>query len=158
MRNPFAALLLSSLLLVPAARAAWAAASDNGPIPDAAALAALDQHAEHADPRERCYLYTQLAQLYTRLAGQQIAAGEMDRARLTLKRVEHYAELVHTGIAADPKHLKNLKNAEMMMHQASFHLQEYARNVSTDDKITVKATLSKLDQVNDELLAQVFAH
>jgi len=45
-----------------------------------------------------------------------------------------------------------------MMHHTTYRLAEYLHLVSGDDKDTVQATLKQLDQVNDELLTQVFKH
>ncbi len=127
-------------------------------IPDDATLAQLDQRAEHADPRERCFLYTELAHFYTMAAGRQLALGDTDHASASLKRIQHYADLIHTGLVSDARKLKNLKNAEMLMHETTFHLGEYLHLVSSEDKAEVQAALKQLDKVNDELLAQVFAH
>jgi hypothetical protein len=51
-----------------------------------------------------------------------------------------------------------LKTAEELMHHTTFKLGEFLHLVSDDNKDTVQATLKQLDQVNDELLAQVFSH
>ncbi len=142
------------LLLAPPAHAF--ASSDV--IPDDATLAQLDQRADHADPRERCFLYTELAHFYTIAAGRQLAEGDTDHAAASLKRIQHYADLIHVGLVSDARKLKNLKNAEMLMHETTFHLGEYLHLVSSEDKVEVQAALKQLDKVNEELLAQVFAH
>lgn len=149
-----AALLL--LLLPSCANAASPANGETNP--DSAALVQLDQRAQQADPREQCFRYTELAHAYAEIAGHQIAVGEMEQATASLKRVEHYAALVHSGLLRDAKKLKNLKNAELLMHQTAHRLGECLHLVSTEDKPVVQATLKQLDQVNEELLAQVFAH
>jgi len=46
----------------------------------------------------------------------------------------------------------------MLMHNTTFRLGQYLHLVSGDDQATVKDTLKQLNQVNDELLAQVFNH
>ena len=142
------------LLLTPHARA-FAAADV---VLDDAALAHLEDKAQHADPRERCFLYTELAHFYTIAAGKEIASGDMDRASASLKKIEHYGELIHGGLSSDVKKLKNLKNAEMLMHETTYHLGEYLHLVSSDDKAEIVAALRQLDKVNEEMLAQVFAH
>ena len=146
--------LVLLFLLIPRAHAF--AASDT--ILDEAALAHLDEKAQHADPRERCFLYTELAHFYTVTAGKQLASGDIESATVSLKKIEHYGELIHGGLAVDAKKLKNLKNAEMLMHETTFHLTEYLHLVSSEDKAELQAALKQLDRVNDELLAQVFAH
>jgi hypothetical protein len=122
---------------------------------DAASLAQLEDRAEHAGPREQCFLFTELVQHYTDVAGKQMAAGEMDQASASLKRIRTFADRIHLGLARDTK---RLKNAEMLMHAATFHLNQFMRMVSTEDKAIVEMTLKQLNKVHDELLAQVFAH
>jgi hypothetical protein len=155
MRTMLVRILAASLLFVAPQFHAFAATDV---IPDDAALAQLDQRAEHADPRERCFLYTELAHYYTMAAGRQLAQGDMDHATATLKRIRHYGELIHAGLVSDARKLKNLKNAEMLMHETTFHLGEYLHLVSSEDKVEVMAALKQLDSVNEELLAQVFSH
>ena len=152
MRFPLqtAALLMFSVLLVPGLRAAT-----NDAALDSAALAQMEVRASHADPREQCFLYTELVQVYTEVAGKQMAAGEMTEASATLKRVQGFAEHIHMGLAKDTK---RLKNAEMVMHAATHRLGQYVHLVSDEDKAVVASTLKQLDKVNDEMLAQVFAH
>lgn len=144
------ALLLSTLL--PPARAL---SNPEGRNLDAAGMTLLEERADHANPREQCFLYTELVHAYTEVAGQQMASGDMDQASVTLRRIQHFAERIHIGLARDTK---RLKNTEILMHTASHHLGQYLRLVSSDDKLIVQSTLKQLDKVNDELLAQVFAH
>ena len=44
------------------------------------------------------------------------------------------------------------------MHHTTYRLAQYLHLVSDDDRQTVQETLKQLNQVNDDLLAQVFAH
>lgn len=122
---------------------------------DLSSLAALEARAEHATAREQCFLYTELVHGYTQLAGRQMSAGDMDQASLTLRRIQQFAGRIHMGLASDTK---RLKSAEMLMHTTVRNLTEFMHHVSTDDKTVVETTLKQLDKVNDELLAQVFAH
>jgi hypothetical protein len=52
---------------------------------------------------------------------------------------------------------KRLKNAELLMHHTIYRLGDYMRAASGDDKATLQATLKQLDQVQGEILTQVFA-
>ncbi len=122
---------------------------------DPAAIAQLEGRAEHAGQREQCFLYTELVHVYTEVAGHQMAAGDMDQASTTLKRIQHYADLIHMDLARDTK---KLKNAEMLVHSSTYHLSQYMHRVSSEDEVIVASTLKQLDKVHDELLAQVFAH
>ncbi len=139
--------LLSSLCLT---RPAHAASSDNQQT-----LAQLEQRADQASPREQCFLYAQIVHTMTEQAGQQIASGDTEQAAATLKQVNKYARLIHQNLAHNAK---RLKDAEELIHNTTFRLAECLHLVSGPDKATVQETLKQLDQVNDELLTQVFAH
>jgi len=151
MRNTVASTVVVFFLALPLAHAL----SSHDDLTTEAGLAQFEQRAEHAEAREQAFLYTELVQVYTQMAGKQIAAGEMDEANLTLKRIQHCAEKIHEGLA---RNTKKLKDTEMMLHMATYHLGQYMHTLSNDDKPTVESTLKQLDKVHDELLAQVFAH
>ena len=122
---------------------------------DAAGMIQLENRADHAAPREQCFLYTELVEVYTMVAEKQLAAGEIEQASATFKRVESYAERIHMNLAKDTK---RVKNAEKKVETASFRLGQFLRQVSAEDRAVVQTTLKKLNVVHDELLAQVFAH
>jgi hypothetical protein len=142
--------LVAATLLVTPCRAA----SDEALL-DSQALASLEARAAAANPREQCFLYTELVHHMTVAAGREMLDGETERASQTLKRVEHYASLIHMGLAKDTK---RLKNAEMMMHKTTYRLTGFLHQASTEDKATLEATLKELDTVQNELLDQVFSH
>lgn len=152
-RPAFLSLLLLALLMCASTTARAAAINEN--LPDEQTLSQLELRAQQANPREQCFLYTELVHTMTEIAGKQLLAGEDDQASATLKRVEHYAQLIHLGIANDTK---RLKNAELLMHHTTHRLGDYMRAASSDDRITLEATLKQLNVVQDELLAQVFRH
>jgi hypothetical protein len=155
--RPRIALHLASLSLFSALYLAvplHAAAVDDA-IPSPEGLVQLEQRASQANPREQCFLYTELVHVMTVKAGKEIADGDTEQATATLKQVNRYAHLIHMNLANDTK---RLKNAEMLMHHTTYRLAEYLHLVSGEDKDTVQATLKQLDQVNDELLTQVFNH
>ena len=122
---------------------------------DAQGIALLESRAAQANPREQCFLYTELVHHMTEVAGKQMLDGDAEHASKTLKQVEHYANLIHLGLAKDTK---RLKNAEMMMHKTTYRLAGYLHVASTEDKATLEATLKQLDTVQTELLDQVFNH
>lgn len=119
------------------------------------ALQQLEQRASEAKPREQCFLYTELVHIMTEKAGKEINDGDTEQAAATLKQIDKYAHLIHLNLARDTK---RLKSAEMLMHSTTYRLGQYLHLVSGDDQATVKDTLKQLNQVNDELLAQVFNH
>jgi hypothetical protein len=148
-----APLLILPLLLTFSTPALASSVDEN--IPDAQALSQLELRAEQANPRDQCFLYTELVHTMTEIAGRQMLNGDIDQASATLKKVEHYATLIHLNLANDTK---RLKNAELLMHHTTYRLGEYLHKSSGEDRDTLQATLKRLDQIHDELLAQVFRH
>ena len=142
--------ILSTLCTAIPARAA---ADEVIPSPDV--LAQLELRASQANPREQCFLYTQLIHTMTQKAGREIADGDTEQAAHTLTQVNRYAHLIHVNLAHDAK---RIKDAEQLMHNTTYRLAQVLHLVSGQDKATVQDTLKQLDQVNDELLAQVFTH
>jgi hypothetical protein len=122
---------------------------------DEQAITQLEQRAEQAGPRDQCFLYTELVAAMTDLAGRQMVDGDTDHASAMLKKIQHYAQLIHIGLSNDPK---RVKNAEMLMHRTAYRLNEYIHEASSEDRATLQATLKQLNQVQDELLTQVFKH
>ena len=132
-----------------------ASASLDTVLPDEQTLLQLEQHALQAQPREQCFLYTELVHVMTEIAGKEMLEGNVEQASARLKRVEHYAQLIHLGLANDTK---RLKNAEQLMQHTTYRLNGLLRAASSEDRETLKSTLKQLDQVQDELLTQVFKH
>jgi hypothetical protein len=148
----FAPFLTLALFCVPAPRRAMAAA-DIAFSPEV--VQQLEQRASEAKPREQCFLYAELVQVMTQKAGKEISDGDTEQATSTLKQIDKYAHMIHLNLARDTK---RLKNAEILMHNTTYRLGQYLHLVSGDDQAVVKDTLKQLNQVNDELLAQVFNH
>lgn len=143
--------LLVQLILFPAATLEAATADKN--LTDEQAITQLEQRAQQANPRDQCFLYTELVSAMTELAGKQMVDGDTDHASAMLKKISHYAELIHIGLSSDPK---RVKNAQMLMHRTTYRLGEYIHQASSEDQATLQATLKQLNQVQDELLTQVF--
>jgi hypothetical protein len=150
----FTEVLLPLSLLVPLCVTAHASSVDDN-LPDAQALAQLELRAQQASPRDQCFLYTELVHTMTEIAGKQMLNGDIDKASDTLKKVNHYAQLIHMDLASNSK---RIKNAEMLMHHTTYRLSEYLHKASGEDQDNLKATLKQLDKVHDELLAQVLRH
>lgn len=143
--------LLSTLCLTLPSRAA--SADEAVPSPDA--LAQLELRASQANPREQVFLYTQLVHTMTQKAGKEIADGDTEQAAATLSKINQYAHMIHVTLA---RNAKKLKDAEELMHNTTFRLGQVLHLASGPDKATVQETLKQLDQVNDEILAEVFTH
>lgn len=148
--SPLVFPIILCALTAPSARAAI---DESVPAPEY--IAQMEAHAAQAKPREQCFLYAEIIHGMTQLAGKQFIDGDVVQATATLKKIEHYAELVHANLANDTK---RLKEAEMLMQHSTSHLGMYIRQASSDDQASLKATLAQLDHVHDELLTQVFAH
>lgn len=147
-------LVRAALVLILLVSSAHAAFTNNLAL-DSAGLAQLEARAEHAGAREQCYLYTELVEAYIDLAGHQISIGEMEQAFASIKRVQAFADRAHTGMARDSK---RLKDAEMVVHAATYRLEQAMHAVSTEDRAVFETTMKQLNKVHEELLAQVFAH
>jgi hypothetical protein len=150
----FAALLLPLSFTVAPCTLAYASSVDEN-LPDAQALAQLELKAQQAGPRDQCFLYTELVHTMTEIAVRQMLDGDIDKASDTLKKVNHYAQLIHIDLAGNSK---RIKNAEMLLHHTTYRLGEYLHKASAEDQDNLKATLKQLDKVHDELLAEVFKH
>jgi hypothetical protein len=149
-------LLRSSLLVLLFAYSLPACSSSvDENLPDAQTLAQLELRAQQAGPRDQCFLYTELVHTMTEIAGRQMLNGDVAQAAVTLKKVNYYAKLIHTSLADNAK---RLKNAEMLMEHTTYRLGEYVHKASSEDRDTLNATLKQLNQVHDELLAQVMKH
>ncbi len=121
-------------------------------VADPQAMAALMLKADQAQPKEQCFLYAELVHQMTELAGQQLSAGDA-RASETLHQVQKYAEKIHMGVAEDGK---KMKNAEQLMRHTSYRLNDILNASSYDDRQVLQSTLKQLEQVQTELMMQVF--
>jgi hypothetical protein len=128
-------------------------ASASSPDQRPSALATLQAKADQAQPRDRCYLYAELVSQMTDLAGHQLNSGDSGQASETLKLVQRYAEKIQTGVADDSK---RLKDAELLVRRTSFRLKDILGNASYEDRQTLEATLNQLNQVQAQLMTQVF--
>jgi len=153
--TPVRPLFLLTLLLCVAAPQKARAASFDESIRDEAALTQLETRAQAAPPREQCFLYAELVHNLTELAGSQIASGETDRAGVTLHRIDTLSQKIHMSLARDTK---RLKSAELLLQHTTRRLSDMLHVTSEDDRVTLQATLQRLDTVHNELITQVFEH
>jgi hypothetical protein len=117
------------------------------------ALATLQAKADQAQPRDRCILYAELVSQMTDLSGQQFNSGDSGQASETLKLVRRYAEKIHMGVAHDSK---KLRDAELLMQRTSFRLKGMLNKVSYEDRPSLEANLKQLNQIQMQLMMQVF--
>lgn len=141
------AVVLSTLSLT----SACAPASSLGDSPTP--LIRLQEKADQAQPRDRCFLYAELISKLTDRAGQQFNSGDSARASETLQLVQRYAEMIHVDVADDSK---KLKDAEVLMQRTSFRLTGILSEASYEDRQVLETTLKQLNQIQAQLMMQVF--
>jgi hypothetical protein len=147
--RPIGLLLVIGLLLPPLAHASNA----DKQLLDPVALSALVTKANLASPNDQCYLYAELVHQMTELASQQLSQGQDPTA--TLRAVRDYTEKIHLAEANDHK---KLKNAQILMEHTAFRLNEILHSAALDDRPILESTLKSLNQVQNELMMQVFRH
>jgi hypothetical protein len=147
--RPIGLLLFMSLLLPPLSHAS---SLDDKPI-DPVALSALATKASLASPKDQCFLYAQLVHQMTVLAGRQLSQGEDPSA--TLHAVRDYTEKIRQGAANNNK---RVKNAQILMERTAFRLNELLHSAALDERPILESTLKNLNQVQNELMMQVFRH
>jgi hypothetical protein len=123
------------------------------PIGSQAALASLQANADQAQPRDRCFRYARLVNQMTNLAGEQFDSDDPGRASETLKLVQHYVENIRTGVTGDSR---KVKDAELLIRRSSFQLTNILRNSSLEDQLVLETTLKELNQLQEQLMIQVF--
>jgi hypothetical protein len=148
--RPIGLLLFIALLLAPVGHASGA---DNKPPLDPVALSALVAKANVASPRDQCFLYAELVHQMTLVAGRQLSEGQDPSA--TLRAVRDYTQKIHLGEAKDNK---RLKNAQILMEHTAFRLNEFLHSAALDDRPILESTLKNLNEVQNELMMQVFRH
>ena len=145
--RPIGLLLFIALLLPPPSHASG---MDDKPI-DPVALSALATKASLASPKDQCFLYAELVHQMTMLAGHQVSQGEDPSA--TLRAVRDYTQKIHMAEASNNK---RLKNAQILMERTAFRLNELLHSAGLDDRPVLESTLKNLNQVQNELMMQVF--
>ena len=127
----------------------------NESVTGATELADLETQAASAEPRERCYLYTELLHNWTELAGREIAAGNDEAARAAMQHADADAAKLKSALARDSK---RLKNAELILEHSVRRLSDMVRVTTLDQREVMQSVLRHVSSVHDDLLAAVFAH
>ncbi len=89
----------------------------------------------------------------TMLSLRQYAAGDVARADGLLKRIQAAAARIHLSVASNDK---RLKNAEILLSNTAFRLNEMLHASDYDDRQLVQETLAKVNDAQDEAMKQVF--
>jgi hypothetical protein len=138
-------------VLLPASLA-WAHGMDDR-IPDAREIADLQAKVAAASPSEQPWLYAQLVHSMTELATAQYQAGDRNLASQSLKSAQGYAAKIQMNLLHDAK---KLKNAEILIRHTGFRLRELLTGASLDDRPTLEATISQLNDVQSQMMLHVF--
>jgi hypothetical protein len=117
------------------------------------ALATLQAKADQAHPKDRCFFYAEVVSQLVDLADQQFNSGDSGQASETLNLVQKYAEKIHTSVSDDSK---RLRDAELLMQRTSFRLEGIRSRASYEDRPVLEVTLKQLNQVQTQLMMQVF--
>ena len=116
-------------------------------------LEALREKADKAQPRDKCFLYARLISQMTDLADNQLNFGDSAEAMGTLNAMSRYAEEIHVNVSADAK---NLKSAELLIRHSTIRLKGMLLEASFEDRPALETTLHKVDQIQAQLMMQVF--
>jgi hypothetical protein len=131
---------------------AWAHGVDDRVL-DARELADLQAKAAAASPNEQPYLYAQLVHCMTEIATAQFQAGDTNQASQSLKSAQSYAARIQMSLLHDAK---KLKDAEILIRHTAFRLRELLTGASLDDRPALESTIQQLNQVQSEMMTQIF--
>ena len=146
-------LLLSFTFLVSFPSISLASGPNEAPL-DAAALIQMEQRADAAQPRDQCYMFTEVLHGLTELAGRQIAAGDEAQASATLERIDAVAAKVRKSSSDNPK---RLKNAELLLEHITRRLSDMTHVATGTERNAMQTTMLTLDKLHSQVLALVFA-
>jgi hypothetical protein len=144
--------VLSALLV--SASLCWAHGMNDRP-PDARQLADLEARAATASPSEQPYIYAELVHSMTEMATAEFQAGDDARASASLKAAQGYAGKIQMSLLRDAR---KLKSAEILIRHTAFRLKELMTGASLDDRPTLEATIQQLNQVQSDMMTQIFRH
>lgn len=147
---------LLCVVLTVALAAPIARASSFEDVPtDSSALVSLEAKAATAQPRDQCFLYTEILHGWTELAGRAMLAGDDSSATQAIQHADADAAKLKSAISSDSK---RLKNAELLLEHSMHRLTDMLRVSSMDEHDKMQTVLRHVSSVHDELLAAVFAH
>lgn len=140
--------LIGSFALAPPAHA-----SAGVEVVDATLLTALEQRALTANVKEQAFLYADLADKLSVLAGKQLADGQVEEAEATLERMEACTAKMESNF----RQSKSLKKTELLLHTTNRRLSDMVRAAGMEAKPHVQAALKQLNAAQSSLLAMIFA-
>jgi predicted nucleic acid-binding protein len=114
----------------------------------------MEQRAASAQPKDQCYLYSELLRSLIEVEGREVGAGDDRAAGATLLQIDRVTAKLKAAESADSK---RLKSAEELMQRTTRRLSDMLHLASGQERISMKATLDKLNHVHDDILTLVFA-
>jgi len=87
------------------------------------------------------------------LAGRQLNSGDPDQASKTLALIRKYADKIQMNTADDSR---KVKNAELLIGRTAYRLRNILHGASYQDRPALQATLKLLNEVQTQLIMQVF--
>src|SRR5579863_6121650 len=145
--------LLASLVLITLYVTPACASGLDDKVFDQQSIDALALKASQAQPREQCYLYSQLMHQMTEVSLRQYTAGDQEKAGNMLKQIQALAHKIHLSITENDK---RLKDSELILRHTAFRLSEMLHNSSFEDRPLVAETLAQVNQAQNETMMQVF--
>ena len=139
--------------LIVCTRPARAAAPDESVL-DAQVLAQMEQRAASAQPREQCFLYTEVVHSLTEAAGKQLADGQDATAAATIAHIEAVTAKMQNVLL---KNAKRIKVAEELMEHTTRRLSDMLHLTSGQTRPALEATLQKLNAEQTLMLNEVFS-
>ena len=116
---------------------------------DAAALVQMEQQADRANPREKCFLYTQLLHALAEAAGREILDGKHNEAAQTAEAINRVTAKAEATSARDAK---KLKEAEELLQSTTRRLTDMTRALSGEESSAMHSTLQKVNAAHDKIL------
>ncbi len=120
---------------------------------DQQSIDALVVKASQAQPRDQCFLYSEIVHEMTELSLRQYAAGDEVKSADLLRQIQGLAHKIHLSMADDNK---RLKNAEILLRHTAFRLTEMLHSSSFEDRTLVQQTLTQVNQAQNEAMMEVF--
>jgi hypothetical protein len=114
----------------------------------------LKQRIEHSSPADQVRFCLHVAQAQLQHVDDLYKAGDTANARRALQDVETYAVRAANTSAQSGKHMKD---AEIAVRKISERLNNIARDADFDERPPIKASIAKIDNAHDKLLAKMFS-
>jgi hypothetical protein len=119
----------------------------------AIAVSELQAKADQALPQDQCFTYAELVSRMADIAGLQFGTGDPVAGEETLKLVQEYALKLQASIGDDSK---KLKSAETLLQHTSFRLEGILHEASYENRAELEMTLKQVNNLQTQLMMQVF--